>query len=120
MRSLVHPRLLLIGWTVLVWTSRTRNVVGDEDLTTAGRTWRIGAAVLFVVLALVYAVALRRASPWGRSALAVLVIWTVGWWSIRGIGILLDDHGVGFKVIHTLLMVVSIGLAMWAWRARER
>ena len=120
MRSLVLPRLLLIGWTLLVWTSRIRNVVADEDLSTGGRTWRIGAAVVFIGLAGAYAVSLRWSVSWGRSVLAALVVWTVGWWSIRGIGILLDDHDVGFKVIHTVLMAISIGLAMWAWQARDR
>ena len=32
----------------------------------------------------------------------------------------LDNHDVGFKVVHTILMVVSIGVAMWAWRRRDR
>lgn len=120
MRSPVLPRLVLIGWTLFVWTSRIRNVLADEDLSTTGRTWRIGAAVLFIVLAGAYAISLRRSVSWGRSALAALVLWTVGWWSIRGIGILLDDHPADFKVVHTVLMVISIGLAMWAWQSRDR
>ena len=48
------------------------------------------------------------------------MVWTVGWWTIRGVGILLDgNHETGFKVVHTVLMVVSIALAMWAWARRD-
>ena len=39
--------------------------------------------------------------------------WTVLVWTVRGGGILLDDHEVGFKVVHTVLAVCSIGLAVW-------
>ena len=120
MRSPTLPRVAFIAWTLLVWTSRIRNVLADDDLSTAGRAWRVGAAVLFVVLGAAYAVAWRRSSPRVDTLLAVLVAWTIGWWSIRGIGILLDDHDVGFKVVHTVLMVISIGLAMWAWRVRRQ
>ena len=46
--------------------------------------------------------------------------WTLGFWVVRGGGILLDDHDAAFKAIHSALMVVSIGLAMWVWQAPER
>lgn len=106
------PLILLVVWTLLVWSSRIRNVLQDDDLSGFGTAWRLGAAALFLVLAVAAAV---RTRPW----LAVLVAWTVGWWLVRGIGILVDDHDVGFKVVHTVLMVVSIGLAMWAWQRRD-
>jgi len=108
---------LLIGFTVVLWLSRLRNVVTDDDLTTNGRAVRVGVVVLFVVLAVVAAVGL------GRSKLAglwVLIVWTVGYWLIRGGGILVGDWSVGFKVVHTVLMVVSIGLAtLAALRVRQ-
>jgi hypothetical protein len=47
----------------------------------------------------------------------VLIIWTVGFWLVRGIGIMVDDHTLGFTVVHTVLMVISIGLAVIASRA---
>ena len=111
------PVAALLVWTVLVWTSRIRNVLADDDLSTAGRTWRLAAAVAFVVLGLATAIEWRRG---GRfvPVLAALVGWTVVWWSVRGVGIIVDDHDVGFTVVHTVLMVVSIGLAMWAWVRR--
>ncbi len=34
--------------------------------------------------------------------------------------ILVADHEVGFKVVHTVLAVVSIGLSVLAWREARR
>ena len=102
---------VLVGWTVFLWSSRLRNVVSNDELDTWGVTWRVGVVVIFVVLAALAAT--------GR-AIPVLVVWTVGFWVVRGGGILLDDHDVGFTLIHTALMVVSIGAAMWVWRTRTR
>ena len=111
---------LLLGWTFFVWISRIRNILDDDDLSGAGRAWRLGAAALFVVLAAVVLVARRRRSPRATALLAGLVVWTIGWWAIRGIGILVDgNHDAGFKLVHTILMIVSIALAMWAWTRRD-
>lgn len=105
---------VLVGWSVFLWISRLRNVLRDDDLDSWGVTWRVAVVVIFVVLALAAAVLDDR------RAVAVLVWWTIGFWVVRGGGILLDDHTVGFKAIHTALMVVSIGAAMWVWRTRSR
>jgi hypothetical protein len=111
---------LLLGWTLLVWVSRIRNILDDDGLSGGGRAWRLGAAVVFVVLAAVVFVARRRRSRRATALLGGLVVWTVGWWSIRGVGILLDgNHDAGFKLVHTVLMVGSIALAMWAWTRRD-
>ena len=105
---------VLVGWTVFLWISRLRNVLRDDDLSDAGVAWRVAVVVVFVVLALAVAFDL------GRWALPTLVWWTVGFWLVRGGGILLDDHSAGFKAIHTALMVVSIGAAIRLYRARWR
>ena len=96
------------------------NIVRDDDLSAGGMAWRLGAAGFFVALAVALLVATRRSPARVSAVLGALVVWTIGWWSIRGVGILLDNHDVGFKVVHTILMVVSIGVAMWAWRRRDR
>ena len=88
--------------------------LGNDDLDSWGTTWRVGVVVIFVALALL---AVWRPEP---RMIAVLVWWTVGYWLIRGGGILLDDHSASFKAIHTALMVVSIGAAMWVWKTRSR
>ena len=102
---------VLVGWTLFLWSSRLRNVLGNDDLDGWGVTWRVAVVVVFVVLAL--------AAATGRGV-GVLVWWTVGYWLVRGGGILLDDHDAGFKAIHTALMVVSIAGAMWVWQTRTR
>ena len=113
------PVLAFLAWTLFVWVGRIRNVFVDDDLSGVGFAWRLGAAVVFVALAVVVFVARLRGSRRARLLLATLVVWTIGWWTVRGVGILLDpNHEVGFKVVHTVLMIVSIGLAMWAWKRR--
>jgi len=115
------PVLLFLGWTFLVWVGRIRNIVEDESLSSGGQAWRLGAAGVFVVLAVVVFVARRIRFRWAPPLLGALVAWTTGWWAIRGIGIILDgNHAVGFKIVHSLLMLGSIGLAMWAWTSRDR
>ena len=118
----MRARLPVIGfvvWTVLVWIGRIGNVIADDDLSAAGAAWRIAVAVAFVVLGLAVFVARLRGADGATRLLAVLVACTVGWWLVRGVGTLVDDDDVGFKVVHTVLMVVSIGLAGWAWRRRD-
>ncbi|GJM37396.1 MAG: hypothetical protein DHS20C19_07630 [Acidimicrobiales bacterium] len=109
--------LAFLTWTVLVWTSRIRNVLADDDLSAGGTTLRLVAAAAFVLLGVLVALQWRRGGRLDRI-LAVLVLWTVVWWSVRGIGIIVDDHELGFTIVHTILGVVSIGLAMWAWARR--
>lgn len=103
---------ILVSWTVFLWLSRLRNILGDDDLTSTGRAWRIGVVVVFVLLAIVAAAGLIRRTV---VPLMVLIVWTVSYWLVRGTGILLGDWSVSFKVVHTVLMVVSLGLAIGAW-----
>lgn len=103
---------VLVGWTVFLWGSRLRNVLGNDELDDWGVTWRVAVVAVFVVLAV--------AAATGR-AVGLLVWWTIGFWLVRGGGILIDgDYDAGFKLIHTALMVVSIGAAMWVWQTRSR
>ena len=105
------PLLVMVAWTVFLWLSRLRNVLGNDELTDWGTTWRIGVVVIFVVLAITAA---------SGRLIDLFVWWTMGYWLVRGGGILIGDYSAGFKAIHTALMAVSIGLAMWVWRARNR
>lgn len=105
------PLLTLIGWTFFVWVSRLRNVFGNDELSGWGTSWRIGVVVVFVALASLAVNGLL---------VGLFVGWTIAYWIVRGGGILVEDHSAGFKAIHTVLMVVSIGLAMWVWRSRNR
>ncbi len=104
----------LVGWTLFLWASRLRLVLDNDDLNTWGTTWRIGVVVLFSALGAVAGYGLLRRRSWVRNVMAVLVWWTIGFWLVRGTGIIIDDHELGFTVIHTILMTVSIGTAVWA------
>ncbi len=109
------PLYALAAWSIAVWASRIRNVLADEDLTTTGTTWRVAVALLFVVSGLLLAVFTARHDHRLGDVGWFLAGFTVLWWLIRGIGILLDsNHDASFKLVHTVLMVVSIGLAAWA------
>lgn len=109
---------VLVGWTLFVWVSRVRNVLTNDDLSTGAQTGRLAVVVVFVALAGVTLWAWTRRSDQpepARTTLRVLCLWTVLFWIVRGGGIIIDDHTLGFTVVHTVLMVISIGLAGWAW-----
>lgn len=117
MRRFAWP---LVGWTVFVWISRVRNVVGAEDIDTAGKAIRLGVVVVFLATAALVASWIVRNTPsWGLIAAS---IWSVGFWLVRGIGILLDpNHDAGFKAIHTALMLATFAVVAFAWYpARSR
>ncbi len=115
---LAVPVFLL--WTLVVRVGRIRNIVADDDLSASAKGWRLGLSILFVVLVIAVFAARRARSGRATALLGALVALTVGWWTFQGLDILLDpDHDIGFKIVHTILMIVSIGLAMWAWARRD-
>jgi len=95
-------------WTLLLWTTRIRNIVAD-DWTVTDLILPIGLTVL-AVLALV-----RR-----RPGLLVLAGVTTAVWVVRLPLVLVHDHPVGFKVVHAVLAVVSIALSIATARAFSR
>jgi hypothetical protein len=105
---------VLIGWTLFLWLSRLRNVVNNDELSSSARFIRIGIVVVFVTLAAAAVVAVRRRR---LKVLASFLAWTAGYWLVRGIGILIDgEYSLGFKVVHTVLMTVSLILSVLAAR----
>ncbi len=52
--------------------------------------------------------------------MGALAAWSTAVWVVRDVGILVADHEVGFKVVHTVLAVVSIVLSVLAWREVRR
>jgi hypothetical protein len=110
--------VVLTIWTVLVWTTRFGTIWSDGDLDTAGKLGRTALALTFTLLAAGVAVALWRRAD---AALGWLVVALAGWttavWIVRSVGIAAGDHDTGFKVVHLILAVVSIGLSAWAVRS---
>jgi hypothetical protein len=105
----------LVVWTLLVWTTRIRNIWGDDALDTAGKVGRTALALSFTMLAVAVAVAaLKRAPGALRATVAALAAWTTGVWLVRSVAIVAGDHDLGFTVVHLVLAAVSVALAAWA------
>lgn len=95
-------------WTLLIWGTRIRNVV-DQD----GVGWSLVVPVLLTVLGAVALVDRRR-------GVLVLAAVTVAVWAVRLPLVLVHDHSAGFKVVHAVLAVISVGLAIVTSRASVR
>jgi hypothetical protein len=109
----------LVAWTFFVWTTRIGNIWRDADLDTSGKVGRTVLALSFTLLAVGVAVALWRRARWTGKAVLTLAGWTIGVWIVRDVSILVADHDIGFKVVHTVLAVVSIALSVLAWREAQ-
>jgi NADH:ubiquinone oxidoreductase subunit K len=99
--------IALAVWTLVVWATRIRNVAEAGG----------GAADLLVpvgltVLAVAALVDRRRGAP-------VLAAATIAVWAVRLPFVLAHDHPAGFKVVHAVLAVVSMGLAAAELRSRS-
>lgn len=118
----LRPALALGAWTLLVWTTRIRNIWTDDELSTAGQVGRTALAVVFTgfaVTTIALWVRARRATP-HRMAPAVVrafALWTTAVWVVRGLQIATADHDGAFVAVHTALAVASIALAVWADRS---
>ncbi len=108
--------MLLVVWTLLVWTTRIGNIWGDEGLTDGEKWGRTGLAVSFTMLAVAVGVAIYRRVTWLGPAVRLLAGWTVVVWAVRAVGIATGDHAAGFVIVHLVLAVVSCALAGLALR----
>ena len=97
----------LAAWTLAVWAGRVRNVLAD-----GGGAGDLIVPVGLLMLAVLALVAPRRA--W------ILASVTIGVWAVRLPLVLVHDHPAGFKIVHTVLAAVSVGLAVWALRSARR
>jgi hypothetical protein len=108
------PALAL--WSLLVWTTRIRNIWTDDELT-AGEQWASTALALsFTVLALWVGWTVLRHTPGRRVAVMALATWTIAVWIVRAAGIALADHDGAFIAVHLALAAISIGLAALSLR----
>ena len=109
MHRIPAPFWLFLAWTGFVWGVRIKNADGS-----------VGAVLLastFIILAL--AVLVTRGDR-RRQLLRWLAGWTALVWTVRVVDIVaLSDHGVGFKVVHVALGVISVVLAVAALRSRR-
>jgi hypothetical protein len=115
----------LCAWTVFVWGNRISNAWSSTTESTSAKAISTVLAASFLVLAVGGVVILARswAAPLtnlAKNFLLVFAGWTVLVWCIRIVGIVLADHEVGFKVVHTMLGLISIALAVGVARAVRR
>lgn len=115
--------LLVLGlWQLFVWGTRIRNVMGDRSLLGLDQVLLVSLSATFVTYGIVALWAWRQLGrtpgrrPGGTPWLVVGAAWTVLVWCVRGTGIVLGDHDVGFVVVHLVLAVVSVALAVLSLR----
>ncbi|NNE95513.1 MAG: hypothetical protein HKN24_05740 [Acidimicrobiales bacterium] len=109
----------LTAWSLVVWGSRIRNILGD-DLAGVDLWWRLGLAGGFVILALwvvrsAYGLWRDGASDpltCVSGAALALAVANVVVWPVRAYQILLGEWSSGFKAVHTVLAVVSVVLGL--------
>lgn len=113
---------VLIGWTLVLWAGRLDLAWTITDDSTAAKWLATIPVAVFVLFALVAALTvLRRGGrlPDGtldraaRRAVGILAAWTIGYWIVRLPMILTNDHPIPFKLVHTVLAVISWSIAGW-------
>ena len=110
----------LVGWSLLVWTTRIRNIWTDDELSVTGQVGRTALALSFTVLAVAAGVAVARRLAWRDRAVHLLAGWTIAVWVVRSIGIATADHDAAFIAVHLVLAAISIVLAIAALRETSR
>jgi len=116
------PVLTFAIITLLVWTTRIRNIIGDDDMERPEKVGRVGLALTFATLAVAVLVAYwRKALPALAALVTGLAGWTTGVWLFMSATIVVDpEHSRGFKIVHAGLALVSIALAVVAVAAVKR
>ena len=94
---------MFAGWTVYVWITAIRNIGGPLTVALS--------MVFFALAALVTLPSTRARFVLPLAGLTTLV------WLVALVAIWVRDHPVGFKVVHTVIAGVSIGLAVAAVRS---
>ncbi|MCU1498179.1 MAG: hypothetical protein JWM47_2132 [Acidimicrobiales bacterium] len=119
-----YPVAAFAGLTSAIWGNRIWLAWTNPDDTVAEKLVWSTPITLFVLAALAVAVAYARDVDRGglafRRLVQVFAGGTVTYWAIRLPMILLADHGVPFKVVHTVLALVSVAAAAAAWRSVGR
>ena len=112
---------LLVAWTLLVWGSRLRNIAADDELSGTDRLLAFGVAGLFVVGAVLVVVSFAAGWSTHPHLLLALVIGGIARWSVRGPIILASDQwSFGFKLVHTVLWLLTVAISLAAWRELRR
>ena len=116
MNRLVSFPWIFAGSTLLVWIIRVYNLFEDNEISNGERDWSLLVSTVFLLAAI--AVIKILVGSWRdrnikkSRLITAFCIWTVTFWIVRSVGILIADHGAGFKIVHACLAVVFILLAL--------
>ena len=119
-----RSRIALIAfvvWTVFVWANRISNTLRSTTESSGEKAFSTVLSIVMLALALGVVIALVRGWSAGVDAIGarlctVAAVVTVVVWLVRVPQILMADHSIGFKVVHTALGVVSWVLAALVWQ----
>ena len=112
--------IALAVWSLLVWTTRIRNIWTDDELSTGEQWSRTALALSFTVLGLLVGYAVLRGASWRPAVVRLLAGWTIAVWVVRSIGIATADHDGAFIAVHLVLALVSVLLSALAIREAGR
>jgi hypothetical protein len=107
------------AWTVVVWATRIRNILGDDAMERPEKVGRVGLSLTFATLGIAVAASLwRQVHPAVYALVVGLAGWTTGVWALMSGSIFVDPtHSGAFKAIHFGLAAFSVLLgaaAVWA------
>ncbi|NNC75076.1 MAG: hypothetical protein HKN93_06140 [Acidimicrobiia bacterium] len=100
-------------WTLLIWGSRVRLLTGDEAAKTD--VWiRIITSLVLGAAVLAMALLARADGParWGVGVVWAFAGWMALVWVSSAFNVFVNEHSSAFRIVHTVLAVVSIGLAV--------
>ena len=108
--------IALAVWSLVVWTTRIRNIWTDDAMSTGEQWGRTALALSFTGLALAVGHAIYHRSPWLPPVVRALAGWTTAVWLVLVIGIATADRDGAFIAVHLVLGAISIALAGLAVR----
>lgn len=106
--------------TLFIWTTRIPLAwTNDEDTVAEKLLWSTPITLFWLAAAALLVLKARGdgASSTSTVLTRVFAAGTVAYWTIRIVMILAGDWSVGFKVVHSVLAIVSSVAAVAAWRA---
>ena len=116
MNRLISSLWIFAGSTLLVWIIRVYNLFEDNEISNGERVWSLLVSTVFLLAAIAVIKILvgswRDGNIKKSRLITAFCIWTVTFWIVRSVGILIADHGAGFKIVHACLAIVFILLAL--------
>ena len=116
MNRLISSLWIFAGSTLLVWIIRVYNLFEDNEISNGERVWSLLVSTVFLLAAI--AVIKILVGSWRdrnikkSRLITAFCIWTATFWIVRSVGILIADHGAGFKIVHACLAIVFILFAL--------